>query len=261
MPIAVSRDVSLPFDMTVVAGNEPEEMTLPPAPTMKFIEEARYSVLYENYCMQCANGGNNRSGTLSINLPFDELILPRSESPEVAISGSPPVNSPGASGPLFGNLNAAQYSQQAYHPRGIAVTCRHSRLLQSLSTKCRSARKWLMCPLRSRLPFAVRPAAASIRHFCASARTRFEACADFDAKRAFLRDHVERIVFDHGKIAIFGSVPLQGPAQRSLPFRIDGAIDAEIVRTKASRKRWPEDERFGSWVPVPAEHLSPIHSI
>jgi site-specific DNA recombinase len=104
-------------------------------------------------------------------------------------------------------------------------------------------------------------AAASIRHFCASARTRFEACADFDAKRAFLRDHVERIVFNHGKLSIFGSVPLQGAAQRSLPFRIDGAIDAEIVRTKASRKRWPEDERFGSWVPVRAEHLSPIHSI
>jgi hypothetical protein len=104
-------------------------------------------------------------------------------------------------------------------------------------------------------------AAASIRHFCASARTRFEACADFDAKREFLRDHVERIVFNHGKLAIFGSVPLQGAPQRSLPFRIDGAIDAEIVRTKASRKRWPEDERFGSWVPVRAEHLSPIHSI
>jgi hypothetical protein len=50
--------------------------------------------------------------------------------------------------------------------------------------------------------------AASVQQFCATARARFEACADFDAKRAFLRDHVERIVFDHGKVTILGSLPL-----------------------------------------------------
>jgi hypothetical protein len=33
---------------------------------------------------------------------------------------------------------------------------------------------------------------ASVRQFCASARARFEACADFDAKRQFLLGHVER---------------------------------------------------------------------
>jgi len=47
--------------------------------------------------------------------------------------------------------------------------------------------------------------------FCATGRARFEACADLDAKRAFLRDHVERIVFDHGKVTILGSLPLQEP--------------------------------------------------
>jgi len=59
---------------------------------------------------------------------------------------------------------------------------------------------------------------ASVRQFCATARARSEACADLDAKRAFLRDHVERIVFDHGKITIFGLLPVQG----AIPFSARG---------------------------------------
>ena len=85
--------------------------------------------------------------------------------------------------------------------------------------------------------------ATSVQQFCATARARFEACADLDAKRAFLRDHVERIVFDHGKVTIFGSLPLQGAMQGRLPFRIEGEVQ------KGSRRRWSQDERFGSWVP------------
>jgi hypothetical protein len=82
------------------------------------------------------------------------------------------------------------------------------------------------------------------RQFCATARARFEACADLEAKRAFLREHVERIVFDHGKVTIFGSIPLQGAVQGRRPFRIEGEIE------KGSRRRWPQDERSGSWVPT-----------
>jgi len=59
-------------------------MTLPPTPTLKLIEEARYSSLFEDDCTQCANGGSNRSGTLSIDLQFDEVIVPRSEFVETA---------------------------------------------------------------------------------------------------------------------------------------------------------------------------------
>jgi hypothetical protein len=84
---------------------------------------------------------------------------------------------------------------------------------------------------------------ASVRQFCAAARARFEVCADFDAKRAFLRDHIEKVVFDHGKITILGSLPLEG-APGKLPFRIEGKV------AEGSRRRWPQDERFGSWVPV-----------
>jgi hypothetical protein len=53
---------------------------------------------------------------------------------------------------------------------------------------------------------------ASVHHFCASARARFEGCADFAAKRQFLHNHIERIFFDHGTVAIVGYVP-EAPAR------------------------------------------------
>jgi hypothetical protein len=84
---------------------------------------------------------------------------------------------------------------------------------------------------------------ASVQQFCATARARFEACPDLDAKRAFLRDHVERIVFDHGKVAVLGSLPAQGAVEGRLPFRIEGEVK------KGSRRQWSQDQRFGSWVP------------
>jgi hypothetical protein len=39
-----------------------------------------------------------------------------------------------------------------------------------------------------------------------------------------LRDYVERIVFDRGKITILGSLLLDGASPRTLPFRIEGEI-------------------------------------
>jgi site-specific DNA recombinase len=94
----------------------------------------------------------------------------------------------------------------------------------------------------------------SIRHFCASARTHFETCADFDAKRKFLRDHIEKIVFDRGKITICGAMPLLNRSDSVLRFRIEGAI------AKGSRRRWLRDQRFGSWVPL-AQSERVSHSI
>jgi site-specific DNA recombinase len=122
---------------------------------------------------------------------------------------------------------------------------------------------------RAKLTDAVRNAGredmldASIRQFCTNARARFEACADLDAKRQFLRDHVEKMVFNRGKITITGSVPIQGvaPSQAKLPFRIEGEVNRAVVRSRASRKLWP-DERSTSWVPaVPADvSLAPVQS-
>jgi hypothetical protein len=69
---------------------------------------------------------------------------------------------------------------------------------------------------------------ASIRQFCASARARFEACADFDAKRQFLVDHVERLIYNRYKVAIAGSVAVESASGESkLQFRIEGEIDGQ----------------------------------
>jgi hypothetical protein len=65
-----------------------------------------------------------------------------------------------------------------------------------------------------------------------------------DGKRAFLRDYVEGIVFERGNITIHGTIAHHGAPGRALHFRIEGQIE------KGSKRRWAQDERFGSWDPV-----------
>jgi site-specific DNA recombinase len=84
---------------------------------------------------------------------------------------------------------------------------------------------------------------ASIRHFCASAKARFEACAEFDAKRPFLVGHVERVIYNRYKVTIAGSVPVQsGAGETKLQFRIEGEIDQKAVRSRPRTMR-PEEGR------------------
>jgi hypothetical protein len=74
---------------------------------------------------------------------------------------------------------------------------------------------------------------ASVRQFCASARARFEACADFEAKWQFLVGHIERVIYNRYKVAIVGSVPVQsGSGETKLQFRIEGEIDEKAVRSR-----------------------------
>jgi site-specific DNA recombinase len=78
---------------------------------------------------------------------------------------------------------------------------------------------------------------ASIRQFCASARARFMACADDDAKRQFLVDHIERVVYDHYKVTILGSVPAQtASGAAKLEFCIKAEIDKAEVRRNTARQ-------------------------
>jgi hypothetical protein len=72
---------------------------------------------------------------------------------------------------------------------------------------------------------------ASIRQFCANANARFQTCGDFDAKRQFLVDHVERVIYTGYKIAVSGSVPVHAASgQARLQFRIRAEIDKSAVR-------------------------------
>jgi site-specific DNA recombinase len=89
----------------------------------------------------------------------------------------------------------------------------------------------------------------SIRRFSESARTRFERCADFDSKRQFLRDHVEKVIFLRSKVTIVGSVPIeQGDHQQlsaanRLAFRIEGEIDRRAILTRPKTLR-SDDPRW-----------------
>jgi hypothetical protein len=88
---------------------------------------------------------------------------------------------------------------------------------------------------------------ASIRQFCASARARLEACADVDAKRQFLVDHLERVIYNRYQVTIVGSVPIQSASGATkLQFRIEGEIDPKAVRSRPRAIR-PEDERWKEW--------------
>ena len=80
---------------------------------------------------------------------------------------------------------------------------------------------------------------ASVRQFCASARARFQACADFDAKRQFLLGHVGRVIYHRYKVTIAGSVPVQSASgdDTELQFRIEGEIDPKAVRSRPRTMR------------------------
>ena len=79
---------------------------------------------------------------------------------------------------------------------------------------------------------------ASVRQFCANANARFQACADFEAKRQFLRDHLERVIFNRYTVTVTGSVPgLSASGDTKLQFRIEGEIDAKAVRSGIYTRR------------------------
>jgi hypothetical protein len=85
---------------------------------------------------------------------------------------------------------------------------------------------------------------ASVRQFCASAKARFQACADFDEKREFLLRHVERVIYNRYKVRIAGSVPVQSASgETKLRFRIEGEIDRKAVRSRPRTTRAEEVQR------------------
>ena len=94
---------------------------------------------------------------------------------------------------------------------------------------------------------------ASVRQFCASAKARLQACADFDAKRQFLVGHVERVIYNRYKVTIAGSVPVQSASgETKLQFRIEGEIDQKAVRSRPRTMR-PED---GRWKAAPERDVA-----
>jgi DNA invertase Pin-like site-specific DNA recombinase len=122
-----------------------------------------------------------------------------------------------------------------------------SRAIDEMLERFKSERELAVRTKRGAIPNTV--SMSRLRQFCATARSRFEGCADFEAKRRFLREYVGRIVFHKGTVAVIGSIPAHGvTSEPTVQYRIGGRIDRSKVRLKESRMLW-QDERLTSWVP------------
>jgi site-specific DNA recombinase len=92
----------------------------------------------------------------------------------------------------------------------------------------------------------------SIRQFCDNARTRLEKCRDFDSKRQFLLDHIEKVIYQDTKVIIVGSVPVR-LGERSdrgednkIEFKIESDFDKRAF-SKKDRTRYLVDGRLKEW--------------
>ncbi|PJE64862.1 MAG: hypothetical protein COU90_01190 [Candidatus Ryanbacteria bacterium CG10_big_fil_rev_8_21_14_0_10_43_42] len=92
----------------------------------------------------------------------------------------------------------------------------------------------------------------SIRQFCDSAKNQLEKCNDFESKRKFLTDHIEKVVYQNYKATIIGSVPIRSSAyeeidlpndESKIPFRIEGEIDTSLLH-RGPRQKFAEDGRL-----------------
>jgi hypothetical protein len=135
---------------------------------------------------------------------------------------------------LIGRYAAEQMAGEAY----IAA----NRALDGDLERLTSKKAELVAAMRS--PLHEDFVDASIRQFCASARVRFQACADFDSKRQFLVGHLERVIYSRYSVTIAGSVPVQSTSgDTKLQFRIKGEIDRKAVRSRRRKVR-SEDGRW-----------------
>ena len=103
---------------------------------------------------------------------------------------------------IIGRYAAEQMTGEEYIAANRALDERQERLT--------GKKAWLIAAMR--FPQHEDFVDASIRQFCATGNARLQACPDFDTKRQFLRDHVERVIFNRYKITIMGSVPVRLPS-------------------------------------------------
>jgi hypothetical protein len=103
----------------------------------------------------------------------------------------------------------------------------------------------------------------AIRQFCDRAATRLQRCTDFDAKRQFLVDHIEKIIYHRDKVTLIGCVSVEHKQSQSitgssLPFHIEGQIDRAMVHRlpKGAKKFSPDGQLVKSVQPSPTTGLS-----
>ena len=70
-----------------------------------------------------------------------------------------------------------------------------------------------------------------VRQCCEEAKTRLEKCADFERKRQFALDYIERVTFGNGRVTLRGSVPVKIKAYEDLDQPSEASKIGYIITT------------------------------
>jgi hypothetical protein len=100
--------------------------------------------------------------------------------------------------------------------------------------------------LNGRIPLLRKRAVvqASIAAFCEGAEARPNTCTDFDSKRQFLLEYIDKIVYRAGTVSLHGSVPIklapheyphQSPETPRIAFCIERALERAEPRARVYR--------------------------
>ena len=76
----------------------------------------------------------------------------------------------------------------------------------------------------------------SVKRFCSNARTQYEEITDFESRRKFLQDYIEKVIFTYGRVVVVGAIPMRDKEGKKLPFKIEGEIDDKRTRIYAKKK-------------------------
>ncbi len=146
---------------------------------------------------------------------------------------------------LIDSYVAGQLTQETYVSRNLELD------QELLQTKHRKEELLATAPLLDKKDVAE----LSIRQFCDNARVRLDRCRDFDSKRQFLVDHVEKVIYQKDKVVIVGAVPLRSSdrADRSeltedlkIGFRIESDFNKKEFHKK-TRAQYLVDGRLREW--------------
>ncbi len=83
--------------------------------------------------------------------------------------------------------------------------------------------------LLNRVPVMHKPEAitAAIGNFCENAKQQYEALSDFDSKRRFILDFIEKVTYRNDRVTVHGSIPIES---NKIEFEIKRMIDREQLR-------------------------------
>ena len=93
--------------------------------------------------------------------------------------------------------------------------------------------------LVKRIPVLLNPQLidVSVRQHVEAVKTRLETATDFDTKRRFLLDHIDKVVYANDRIALYGSMPVDLPSDEApgqptertkIGFCIEGILNRKI---------------------------------